>query len=127
MRKSNNNLKAHEEDSMDEILDKNDVLVDKLSKNSREIKRLKSENKTLRAAWEKAEKYIIMIAEKEYLDNPNENILDDDTLEKTIRCPSCKSKGAKNIGLGKFNILICNSCGYRKRFNEGKSSQNKKD
>lgn len=116
-----NGLKANKQDTLEDVIDKNDMLSRRLTKLERENKKLKSENKTLQNAWHKTEEYLVAISENKTIKTIFEEIDTKTNLKKVRKnCPNtdCANKTLNKRIYDGYSVLSCFVCGYRNRVNE---------
>ena len=107
--KNINSLKAHEKDSMEDMVEKNEKLIKRVQNLEKENKRIKSENKTLEYAWIKTKEVILEIESGRPL------------TKLKRKCSNCSSKSMNKIQYDGFCVVACGRCGYRNRINAGYS------
>ena len=106
------------EDHPDDILNNLRKIILKLKK---EVKRLKSENSTLKNAWNKTESYLIAISKdktiKEIFDE-----LESKTFTRTIKmkCKKCDNNTMNKRQFDNYFLVYCSKCGYRNRINDNR-------
>jgi Zn ribbon nucleic-acid-binding protein len=116
-----NIYKVSKKDSIETAIEKNLSLIDKIDKLMRENKKLRSENRTLKNAWQKTEEYLVAISEEKDIDEIF-NEIDTKTNLRKIRksCPNsgCSSKTMNKRKFDGYSIVSCVKCGYRNRVDE---------
>ena len=99
-----------------------DRLKQLLNKQSKELKRLRSENKSLQEAWTKTEEYIQKLtANVSILDMIHESQIGE-VKNVTKTCPNCSNRTMKQTTHGSLCMVYC-KCGYRNRVNGNGSSE----
>ncbi len=124
------NYRIHKKDSIEDAIDKNESLIRRLVRLEKELKKIKSQNRTLKDAWQKTEDYLVAISEDKKIEVIFEEIDTKTSLRKVKQeCPNseCNSKMMNKRKYDGYDILSCLKCGYRNRVNEGRSSKAKKD
>ncbi len=125
-----NSYRIHKKDSIEDAIDKNEALIRRLYRIEKELKKVQSQNKTLKDAWQKTEDYLVAISEDKNIEAIFEEIDTKTNLRKVKqKCPNsrCNGKMMNKRKYEGYNILSCLKCGYRNRINEGRSSKAKKD
>ena len=88
-----------------------------ISRMERDITKLKAKNKTLRAALNITEEYLLSVSKDKTLIDIFKEVQDNTEINVHEKCPKCGSMGMKRINLGNIKIISC-LCGYRNRINE---------
>lgn len=104
---------------------KKEVLVDKIKRLEKEIKKLRSHNRTLQDAWHKTEDYLIAVSENKSIKEIFDEIDTKTSLRKIKKkCPNskCGNNTLNKRNYGEYHIISCSRCGYRNRVNEKGSS-----
>jgi len=123
MRTKKNLYKVSKKDSIEEAIDKNDALLRQLIKVGAEIKKLKSQNNTLKNAWKITEEYLINISKEKSLKDISEEIENARLIKIKKNCPNCKKKGMIKHQYDGFSTISCEKCNYRNKVNEKGSSE----
>ena len=107
------------DDTIEEVIEKNEKLISMVTNLEKINNKLKSENRTLTNAWKKTEDKW----HKEIKDVPLEAVFESIESGKPIKnlkreCKRCSSRKMKKIQFEGFHIIICSHCGYRNRIDE---------
>jgi predicted transcriptional regulator len=94
-----------------------------IQKLEREIRRLKTENKTLHDAMRKTDEYLIDMVKDKTVEEVMQSIKDNADVVVQEKCPNCGTDEMKKINLGTIKIIACTRCSYRNRLNEPGPSQ----
>ena len=123
MARNRNSLKAHKKDSLEDLVEKNEKLQNTIKRLEKEVRKLRSENKTLSVAWGKTEKKYKQAVKDIPLQEIFEHLESDVPTRKLRRsCPSCGEKTMKKISFEHFHILICGNCDHRAKVDEKDAS-----
>ena len=90
---------------------------EKIRRLEKEIRRLKSENKTLTNAWSATEKYLVDISRDKTINDIFQEIVEKADRKMNEKCPKCQCEDMRRINLGAVQIICCSSCDYRNRVN----------
>jgi hypothetical protein len=114
-------------DSIEDAIDKNEKLIAKIGRLEREIKKLRSSNRTIKDIWTKTEEYLLAISEEKSLKEIFSEIDTKTSLRKVKKkCPSCSNKQMNKRHYDGYYVISCD-CGYRNRVDERGSSKIKTD
>ena len=117
--KSKDSLRIHRKDSIEQAIDKNDKLFNMIDRLEKTVKKLKSECKTLKRAWENTEKKHEEIVKGITLQEILDHIQSGTPLSTTKEsCKMCGEKTLNSIKCSDFYIVICGNCGHREKINE---------
>lgn len=130
MRTRKKSYRVFKKDSIEEAIQKNDVLIKSFHKLEKEIKRLKSENGTLMDAWEITEEYLCAVSEgktREEIFNEIATKTNLNKIKKKCPAPKCGENIMNKKQFDGFYIISCSRCGYRNKVNEKRSSKIEKN
>lgn len=91
---------------------------EKIRRLEKENRRLRSENKTLKNAWEATETYLIAISRDKTINDIFQEIEEKTDRKVKEKCPKCGCEEMTRINLGNIKIICCSGCDYRNRVNE---------
>lgn len=119
MNKKRNIYKVSKKDSIEEAIEKNEKLINRVRNLEKENRRLKSENKTLQKAWYDTEVKLNKEVKDVSLEDVFESIENGIPLKKLRRaCKECGCKKVRKLDYTDFEIVICGSCGYRAKIDK---------
>lgn len=119
MSKKRDDLLYREIKNAEDALEYIQKLKNRIIGDSQKIAKLKSENKTLRKAWNGSDDYLREVTDDRPLAEVLRDIKGKGRLSKLKdRCPKCSSADYKRTSYPKFHIDHCGNCTYRKRIDE---------
>lgn len=113
--------KINKSDSNKTIAKKNLNLTDRIIKLERENKKLRSENRTLKNAWQKTEEYLVAISDNKKIETIFNEIDTKTNLRKIKqKCPNsdCSNNTLNRRKFDGYSVVSCVKCGYRNRVDE---------